>query len=414
MHHDINTKMTIPAPVIYVMDKLERAGYTAYAVGGCVRDHLMGRIPGDYDVTTSAKPEEMQKVFASDRVVETGLKHGTLTIVKDGMNVETTTYRIDGTYDDGRHPDSVTFTDRLDDDLCRRDFTINAMAYNPVRGIVDLWEGREDLGNRTIRCVGCAKERFSEDGLRILRALRFASVLDFSLDEECAAGVRDLKHLLDRISRERIYAELTKLLGGAGASRILAEYPEVIAHVLPHLEKDGVLRTAEFIGADEVLVKNGYPKNPALRYALLFSSLDGKQTADAMNSLKPSRDEKNAVLAFAKYRDQGISADPYTVRCRMRDVSDEFPEELARYLSVTGEISRDMLCAVRKIAHEIIEKDECRRVSGLAVNGQDMMSLGLKGKVIGDTLSRLLDAVMQGTLENTRAALMNAAETRAV
>ena len=414
MHHDINTKMTIPAPVIYVMDKLERAGYTAYAVGGCVRDHLMGRIPGDYDVTTSAKPEEMQKVFASDRVVETGLKHGTLTIVKDGMNVETTTYRIDGTYDDGRHPDSVTFTDRLDDDLCRRDFTINAMAYNPVRGIVDLWEGREDLGNRTIRCVGCAKERFSEDGLRILRALRFASVLDFSLDEECAAGVRDLKHLLDRISRERIYAELTKLLGGAGASRILAEYPEVIAHVLPHLEKDGVLRAAEFIGADEVLVKNGYPKNPALRYALLFSSLDGKQTADAMNSLKPSRDEKNAVLAFAKYRDQGISADPYTVRCRMRDVSDEFPEELARYLSVTGEISRDMLCAVRKIAHEIIEKDECRRVSGLAVNGQDMMSLGLKGKAIGDTLSRLLDAVMQGTLENTRAALMNAAETRAV
>lgn len=414
MHHDINTKMTIPAPVIYVMDKLERAGYTAYAVGGCVRDHLMGRIPGDYDVTTSAKPEEMQKVFASDRVVETGLKHGTLTIVKDGMNVETTTYRIDGTYDDGRHPDSVTFTDRLDDDLCRRDFTINAMAYNPVRGIVDLWEGREDLGNRTVRCVGCAKERFSEDGLRILRALRFASVLDFSLDEECAAGVRDLKHLLDRISRERIYAELTKLLGGAGASRILAEYPEVIAHVLPHLEKDGVLRTAEFIGADEVLVKNGYPKNPALRYALLFSSLDGKQTADAMNSLKPSREEKNAVLAFAKYRDQGISADPYTVRCRMRDVSDEFPEELARYLSVTGEISRDMLCAVRKIAHEIIEKDECRRVSGLAVNGQDMMSLGLKGKVIGDTLSRLLDAVMQGTLENTRAALMNAAETRAV
>ena len=125
-HH--NQHMPIPAPVIYVMEKLERAGYTAYAVGGCVRDHLIGRTPGDYDVTTSAKPEEMQKVFAGDRVVETGLKHGTLTIVKDGMNIETTTYRIDGTYDDGRHPDSVTFTDRLEDDLCRRDFTINAMA----------------------------------------------------------------------------------------------------------------------------------------------------------------------------------------------------------------------------------------------------------------------------------------------
>ncbi|MBQ8511799.1 MAG: polynucleotide adenylyltransferase, partial [Clostridia bacterium] len=311
MHHDTETKMTLPAPVIYVMEKLESAGYTAYAVGGCVRDHLMGRVPGDYDVTTSAKPEEMLEVFSLDRVVETGLKHGTVTIVKDGMNVETTTYRIDGTYDDGRHPDSVTFTDRLDDDLCRRDFTINAMAYNPVRGIVDLWNGREDLEKRSIRCVGCAKERFSEDGLRILRALRFASVLDFAPDEECAEGVRDLKHLLDKISRERIYVELTKLLNGVGAARILREFPEIIAHALPYLEENGVVRAADFIELDEVLVKSGYPKNPGLRYALLFASLDEKQAADAMNSLKPSRDEKNAVMTLVKKRGGGIGVNKY-------------------------------------------------------------------------------------------------------
>lgn len=411
MHHDNETKMTLPAPVIYVMDKLERAGYTAYAVGGCVRDHLMGRIPGDYDVTTSARPEEMQKVFAADRVVETGLKHGTLTIVKDGMNVETTTYRIDGTYDDGRHPDSVTFTDRLDDDLCRRDFTINAMAYNPMRGIVDLWEGREDLQKKSVRCVGAAKERFSEDGLRILRALRFSAVLDFTPDEECAAGVRDLKHLLDKISRERIYVELTKLLGGVGAARILGDFPEIIAHVLPHLTPDSVKRAAEWIEADEALVKQGYPKNPALRYALLFSDLDEKQTGDAMNSLKPSRDEKNAVMAFAKKHGGGVELTSYGVKCLMRDVNDDFPAALARYLFVSGKMSREQFCRIEEIAGEILGDDECRRVSQLAVGGQDMMALGLKGKQIGDTLSLLLDGVMSSKVENTAGALLAMAES---
>ena len=411
MHHDTETKMTSPAPVIYVMEKLENAGYTAYAVGGCVRDHLMGRIPGDYDVTTSAKPEEMQKVFSSDRVVETGLKHGTLTIVKDGMNVETTTYRIDGTYDDGRHPDSVTFTDRLDDDLCRRDFTINAMAYNPVRGIVDLWEGREDLKKRSIRCVGAANERFSEDGLRILRALRFASVLDFTPDEECACGVRELKHLLDKISRERIYAELTKLICGVGASRILAEFPEIIAHVLPHMDADGVKRAAAYIREDEALVKNGYPKNPGLRYALLFSSLGEKEAADAMNSLKPSRDEKNAVMAFVKKRDGGAELNKYAVKCLMRDGGDGFPCDLARYLCVTGRMTDGELHEAERIAEEILSADECRRVSQLAVNGQDMMRLGLRGKEIGDTLAALLDAVMAEKAENNAECLLELAES---
>ena len=393
------------------MDKLERAGYTAYAVGGCVRDHLMGRIPGDYDVTTSARPEEMLEVFDGDRVVETGLKHGTLTIVKDGMNVETTTYRIDGTYDDGRHPDSVTFTDRLDDDLCRRDFTINAMAYNPMRGIVDLWEGREDLKKREIRCVGRANERFSEDGLRILRALRFASVLDFTPDEECAAGVRELKHLLDKISRERIYVELTKLLCGVGASRILAEFPEIIAHVLPHMDADGVKRAAAYISEDEILVKNGYPKDPGLRYALLFSSLGEKEAADAMNSLKPSRDEKNAVMSFVKKRDGGVRLNKYALKCLMRDGNDDFPRDLARYLCVTGVMTAEELHRAEEITGEILENDECRRVNQLAVNGQDMMKLGLRGRQIGDTLAALLDAVMAGKAENRAECLTELAES---
>lgn len=410
MHHDSETKMILPPPVIYVMDKLEAAGYTAYAVGGCVRDHLMGRIPGDYDVTTSAKPEEMLEVFAGDRVVETGLKHGTVTIVKDGMNVETTTYRIDGTYDDGRHPDSVTFTDRLEDDLCRRDFTINAMAYNPKRGIVDLWNGREDLEKRSIRCVGCAKERFSEDGLRILRALRFASVLDFTPDDECAEGVRDLKHLLDKISRERIYVELTKLLGGVSASRILAEFSEVIAHVLPHLEVNGVRGAVDCIALDEELVKNGYPKNPAIRYAVLFRSLGEKEAAEAMQSLKPSRDEKNAVLAIVKRKNDRVDLKKYAVKCLMRDVDDGFPDVLARYLFVTGAMTAFKFGHVGAIRAMILAEDACRRVSQLRVTGQDMIALGLKGREIGDTLANLLDAVMRGDAENEKTALIDLAK----
>jgi len=413
MHHDINTKMTIPAPVIYVMDKLESAGYTAYAVGGCVGDHLMGRIPGDYDVTTSARPAQMQDVFSSDRVVETGLKHGTLTIVKDGMNIETTTYRIDGTYDDGRHPDSVTFTDRLDDDLCRRDFTINAMAYNPVRGIVDLWNGREDLAQQKIRCVGCAAERFNEDGLRILRALRFASVLDFMPDDECAEAVRNLRHLLDKISRERIYTELTKLLCGTGASRILRQFPEVIAHVIPGLTAEDVRGAADDIERDEQLTAKNAPKNPALRYALLFSALDEKQTAAAMNSLKPSRDEKNAVMAFAKHRHADGTRTEYGIKCLMRDVSDTFPRDLARYLYAKNTLSECEMHAAGELSDEILSRDDCRRVSQLAVNGQDMMSLGLSGRQIGDTLASLLDAVMRRSCENTPDALKKLAQSTA-
>ncbi|MBO5258030.1 MAG: polynucleotide adenylyltransferase, partial [Clostridia bacterium] len=189
----------IPAPVLFALDRLHGAGYHAYVVGGCVRDFLMGRTPGDYDVTTSAKPEQTLAVFADCRVVETGLQHGTVTLVRDGMNIEITTYRVDGVYLDGRHPEQVTFTDDLAEDLCRRDFTVNAMAYSPEAGVIDNHDGLADMKNRVISCVGNAEQRFSEDGLRILRALRFSSVLDFTPDDECSAGVRTLAPLLDKI-----------------------------------------------------------------------------------------------------------------------------------------------------------------------------------------------------------------------
>ncbi|MBO7404196.1 MAG: polynucleotide adenylyltransferase [Clostridia bacterium] len=395
----------LPPPVTFVMERLEAAGFHAYAVGGCVRDHLMGRIPGDYDVTTDARPEDMQRVFADCRVVETGLRHGTLTVVRDGMNVETTTYRIDGAYADGRHPDAVTFTDRLADDLCRRDFTINAMAYAPGQGIVDLFGGREDLVSGRIRCVGRAEDRFSEDGLRILRALRFASVLGFACDDECREAIMAGMRLLDRISRERIYAELTKLLGGVGAAGILDEYAPVLAHVLPPLTGEAVRR------ASAVYQKMTPETPPAVRYAVLLDSLDEGTAAQTMDTLKPSKDEKRAVLALLSRRGN-VEVTRYGVKCLMRDAGDDFPADWAEFAALTGRIGTDEAEAVRRTAEEILALNECRRLDGLAVDGRDLAARGFRGPMIGETLAALLDGVMRGEIPNERDALLAETEDR--
>lgn len=395
----------IPDPVLFVIGRLEQAGFHAYCVGGCVRDHLMGRVPGDYDVTTSAKPEEMMQVFADCRLVETGLQHGTVTVVREGMNIEVTTYRIDGSYEDGRHPDSVTFTDRLSDDLCRRDFTINAMAFSPEEGIVDLFEGQKDLESKTIRCVGVAKDRFSEDGLRILRALRFASVLDFTPDEECAAALFELRHLLDKISRERIYVELTKLLEGKGAVRILKQFPAVISRVLPGIEEEDVIRAACALERDCLYREaEGALPRAALGYALLLDSLNQEEADGAFSSLKPSRAEKNAVLAYRKPLPE---ENALSVAYCMRRGGDESPAALARYAHALGKLDLDAALAIGRLAKKIAEEDRPRRLAMLPLSGNDLAALGYRGKEIGDKLEELLDLVMQDRLPCERESLMH-------
>ena len=219
----------------FAIARLESRGYEAYAVGGCVRDSLLGQAPHDWDLTTNATPDETAAAFADCRVVETGKKHGTVTVLDRGEPLEITTYRRDGAYADNRHPVSVTFSKTLSDDLSRRDFTVNAMAYHPSRGLVDLFGGKEDLQNGVIRCVGNAETRFHEDGLRILRAIRFASVLDFSLEAETARAIHICVFLLDNIARERIREEWTKLLLGKAADRILRDYPDVISEIFPEV-----------------------------------------------------------------------------------------------------------------------------------------------------------------------------------
>lgn len=397
-----------PAPAVFVLDRLRSAGYPAYLVGGCVRDALMGRTPGDYDVTTAARPEEMLRVFSDCRVVETGLKHGTLTVVREHMNIEVTTYRVDGTYSDGRRPDSVSFADRLSDDLSRRDFTVNAMAWAPGSpeeggGLTDLFGGREDLEGRIIRCVGRAEERFSEDGLRILRALRFASVLDFSCDPECAAAVRSMAPMLEKISRERVYAELTKLLGGPAAGRILLDFPDVVSGVLPPLTADAVTAAARiFSGTDPAAL------SPAVRYAVLFDSLTREEASRAMDSLKPSRDEKRAVMNLLARRGTR-DLDLYGLRVLMGDMSDAFPGELALFLKLTERIGVEEEDRIAETVREILARDDCRRLNQLAVNGADLGALGIRGAGIGETLRRLLDLVRRDELPNDRDALLSAA-----
>ena len=226
---------TLPAPAREALSRLEAAGFAAYLVGGCVRDSLLGRSPGDWDITTAALPEQVEAVFAGERIIETGLKHGTVTVLLAGLPLEITTFRTESGYSDHRHPDAVAFTPSLEEDLARRDFTVNAMAQSRDGGLFDPFGGRGDLEQRIIRCVGEPELRFREDALRILRALRFAAQLDFSIDPATAAAAHALRDTLALVSRERIAAELTKLLCGPAARRILTEYWEILAVPLPEL-----------------------------------------------------------------------------------------------------------------------------------------------------------------------------------
>ena len=231
----MKTEMTIPQAALDALEQLNRAGFSAWLVGGCVRDLLMGRTPGDYDITTAARPEQVEAVFAGERIIETGLKHGTVTVLLGGLPLEITTYRQEAAYSDHRHPDAVRFAPSLEADLSRRDFTVNAMAWHPAEGLVDLFGGREDLKAGIIRCVGRPEQRFSEDALRILRALRFASVLGFRLDGETRRAALERRELLSHVSRERIAAELTGILCGKDVRRVVTELWPVLAVPIPEL-----------------------------------------------------------------------------------------------------------------------------------------------------------------------------------
>lgn len=434
----------LPSPVASALMRLNGNGFEAYCVGGCVRDYIMGVEPHDFDITTAATPEEVADCFKDCRVIETGIQHGTVTVVLEGEMLEITTFRTDGAYSDGRHPDNVSFTRSLREDLARRDFTVNAMAYNPETGITDPFGGREHIKKKIISCVGDADTRFSEDALRIMRALRFSSVLDFAISDSTAQAVLRKLPMLDKISTERIYAELMKLLCGVNAEKILLGFPEVFARIIPEL--------APCVGFDQRtkyhkydvythLVKTvSYCENiPVVRLAALLHDIakpacfiiDSKGVGHAYgHQQKSAQMAKNilrrlhsdnktisTVTALIARHDISIIPDRLWTKRLISETSFEFARLLMKLkrgdISAHAHICNDpaKTYETERIIDELEGEKACLFVKDLAISGSDLMNMGFaKGKLIGETLNRLLDDVITEKIPNSHDILLKKAE----
>ena len=387
-------KMSLPQNVIFIINRLEACSHSANVVGGAVRDSLICRPLGDFDITTDATPERIKEIFSDFRTVDTGIKHGTVTLVIDHIPYEITTYRIDGDYKDNRHPDSVTFTRSLDEDLKRRDFTVNAMAYNPRDGLTDLFSGVEDARAGLIRAVGDACVRFDEDALRILRGLRFASVLGFSIEKSTARAIREKAELLKGVSGERVYQELKKLLMGVSASEIMLGFSDVLAVAL-----DGV--RVEKYPTDEKIKNASFVTRLALVFLLNAQSPteSAERTFDRLKVDNLTRyATKNALIAYDSVDFSSNSALLHSLR---KFGYDAVFGALSIGL-VTGRFShidQDKLASV-------MNSDPVYEVSHLNIGGRDLSALGCRGKEIGNMLAVLLNAVIDGECRNERDALI--------
>lgn len=404
--------MELPGSVRRAMDLLEGAGYAAYAVGGCVRDWALGMTPHDYDVCTAAPPEEMKRVFAGYRTLETGLKHGTLTVLMDGAPIEITAFRLDGDYRDGRHPDSVRFTGRIEDDLSRRDFTVNAMAYSPLRGLADPFGGRADCQRGVIRCVGDARTRFQEDSLRVLRALRFSARLGFEIEAETAKAVHEEKTGLRRVSRERIAAELNGLLLGGGAGKVLTQYADVVGEALEGLWPAG---GSAALAAARV---DACPPELPVRWAALLLDGDAPQTARAvLAGLKQSAELIGQAGDLTAYHHAwgGAPEESMSLREKLMRAG---PEGLARLLSLeqadrtvkhprqAEKIARETDVSREKL-QKLLDENACVSLRQLAVHGGDLLALGYRGREIGEKLEETLLRVVREELPNEKRALLD-------
>ena len=388
-------EMILPKNVLYIISKLNSEGYRADVVGGCVRDHILGKEPGDYDITTSATPDEMKSVFSDLRTVETGIKHGTLTVVIDSVPYEVTTYRLDGEYTDNRHPDKVSFTRHLADDLSRRDFTVNAMCYNPMDGFTDLFSGLSDIDLGVIRTVGDPLQRLSEDALRIMRALRFASTLGFKIDPDTSSAIFNLAHLLKNVSSERILVEWRKLLSGVGAYRIIREYSSVIAEAIPSLKNAVLGDENAFSSADG-----------ALRELALFLNTYGDRAGDeyfsAMSALKSdnkTKDYDKAVLSGSFEKTES--------RTDINLLLVKYGADVARGITELKIMLGKATKKERELLSKMLSEKVCYRICDLALRGDDIISLGYRGKDVGRILAALLDRVARGKVKNEREALLS-------
>ena len=377
-------------------------------MGGCVRDTMLGRTPGDWDITTSARPEQVKAVFR--HTVDTGLQHGTVTVLKDHTGYEVTTYRIDGEYEDGRHPKSVEFTAELREDLRRRDFTINAMAYSHETGVVDLFGGMEDLKQGVIRCVGNPVDRFTEDALRILRAIRFSAQLGFEIEE----GTRDALALiapnLKNVSKERIMTELTKLL--------LSSHPERMRLVFetgmsPYIAEHFDEAVTDWEQAEEFLRAAGelLPETKAVRWAAFLKELAPKEAAGIMTALKSDNDTRDRVRTLTDWFDRPISPEHAGVRRAMSAMTDEEFDDLLRLREVAWTVRHSRSGDPRVLAalrDEIRARGDCIRLKDLAVTGRDLIEAGIRpGKQLGQILGDLFACVLEEPEKNRKETLLD-------
>lgn len=433
--------MDMPKNVDTAINLLQSAGFEAYAVGGCVRDSLLGKTPNDWDITTSAKPEDMKSVFAEFHCIDTGIKHGTVTVVIDGEPLEITTFRLDGEYEDNRHPKSVTFTSNLGADLGRRDFTVNAMAYSKMTGTVDLFGGQNDLKNKIIRCVGDPDRRFNEDALRILRALRFASALDFEIEEKTAQSLLKNRALLGNISEERIAKELLKLVCGKGAKRILTDFAPVLFEILPELQPmyknshDNPHHCYDIYEHTLIAVESIDPE-PTLRFAMLLhdcgkpavKKFDENGVAHFYGHQRISAEISAQILARLKVSNKFRDEILFLVSNHDRWELYENTEKMPRYLSKFGldgvlkllKVMRadvlaqspeyryrlDQIADAEEIAKNLAAQKPCLSLSELQINGRTLMDIGIpQGRKLGAVLAQLLDEVIDGVTKNTQEAL---------
>lgn len=425
--------LRIPQSVKTVLDMLNAYGFEAYIVGGCVRDFMLGKSPSDYDITTNALPQQTEEVFKNFRIVETGIKHGTVTVIINDMSLEITTYRIDGEYADNRRPVSVVYTSKLDDDLARRDFTMNAIAYSPISGFHDPFDGKTDIINKKIVCVGNPEERFNEDALRIMRAVRFSSQLEFEIEKKTSEQIFMQKNLLKNISSERLSSELDKMLVGKNVYNVLMEYSSVIEIFIPEIHNSiGFDQRSKYhmytVWEHTAVAVSKACNDAVIRLALLlhdvgkpFSCQEEGNSRHFKGHAAVSADMAKKILKRLKYGNFIINR----VVTLISHHSDKFESDKAvkRAISVIGgeaffqliemqkadNLAKKEFCysripkldGIKKTAENILKANSCLKITDLAVDGNDIKSLGAEGKQIGKILSDLLDAVIDDKISNS-------------
>lgn len=442
-----NIRINVPDKAKRVVNTIQAAGFEAYVVGGCVRDSILGRQPQDWDITTSAKPEQVKALFP--RTIDTGLQHGTVTVMQDREGFEVTTYRIDGEYEDSRHPKEVVFTPNLEEDLKRRDFTINAMAYNEEKGLVDIFGGMEDIRLGRIRCVGRAEERFGEDALRMLRAIRFSAQLGYEIDEETQQGIRRLAPTLKNISAERIQTELVKMLVSSHPDYLRTAYDmgvtkiffpefdramETEQHHPHHMYSVGehILHSLAYVPADKVLRLTmllhdiGKPDTltideQGITHFYNHERLSAEMAKTILRRLKFDNDTINMVYKLVMYHDYGNSVEPtlQIVRRAMNKIGEDafpalFQVKYADMMAQSDYLRDEKLKRLenwRQLYAEICEKQQCVSLKSLAVTGSDLIAAGMKpGRELGDVLQKLLQLVLDDPACNTKEKLLSEAK----